>query len=406
MAESLKKLLKSDKDFIIKTGFSHRAEDPRAGIIEAEEPDDTYVLDIKHILAEINSKFEPEYAESFVKTVVEFLDKYYFRPQFVGFDPLPKRNNDHPLIYISNHSGMAFPWDAIIFAGTMLKFAGFDFEHAVRALVAPMLSASTYMNPYMINDFWKRLSGVDAYLENFEAMMHSSDADILIYPEGVPGIAKGFDQRYKLQKFSSSAIRMALKYKSDIIPVATVNGEYINPYSYRVDELNKLVQKLRIPFLPVGPLTTLVASPWAFYMGLPAKLTYVAGEPIRVYEMVDRPFNQLRKKDINHIRDAVQEKMQVFLYESVEKYGQDPYHWDEVAEIWKSNLDKILYILPSGWPLLFYEHDRLFREKIKEPMKFDNMSYASAALKNPDAVPFQVPVVGWIQLIKKIAWKD
>ncbi|MBK8396424.1 MAG: 1-acyl-sn-glycerol-3-phosphate acyltransferase [Leptospiraceae bacterium] len=77
--------------------------------------------------------------------------------------------------------------------------------------------------------FWKRVGGVDATLDNFDSMMKLKESNVLIFPEGIAGIGKGFDKRYQLQQFSSSFIRMAIKYKTDIIPVSVVNGEYINP---------------------------------------------------------------------------------------------------------------------------------------------------------------------------------
>ena len=79
-------------------------------------------------------------------------------------------------------------------------------------------------------------------------MMEANTSDVLIYPEGVPGIAKGFNRKYELQRFSSSIVRMAVKHKTDIIPVATVNAEYINPLSFSFDGVNRIVKKLAFHF--------------------------------------------------------------------------------------------------------------------------------------------------------------
>lgn len=50
-----------------------------------------------------------------------------------------------------------------------------------------------------------------------------------------------------------------------LFPVRTINAEYLHPFSYRSDTLNRLVQKLGVPFLPF-PLTALVpVFPWMFY---------------------------------------------------------------------------------------------------------------------------------------------
>ena len=53
----------------------------------------------------------------------------YFRTEFVGFDANEQRvHPDRPLIYASNHSGMAFPWDAIIFASQTLKAQNYELK--------------------------------------------------------------------------------------------------------------------------------------------------------------------------------------------------------------------------------------------------------------------------------------
>lgn len=360
--------------------------------------------EIRKILTEINQYFHEDSATSFTKNVAEFLDRMYFRSRWIGFENLPKRNNPPlPLIYISNHSGMAFPWDAIIFSSGLLKRAGYQLKDAARPLIYKALSETPYMNPYMMEHFWRKVGCIEATLDNFEAVMHSSLADVLIYPEGVGGISKGFDKRYKLQHFSLSFSRMALKYKVDIIPVATINGEYINPYSYRVEEINKAIQKaLKIPFLPIGPMLGLLpASPWAFYFGMPAKLTYVMGEPIKIYEMTDKDPEKITKGELRHLTNQIQQKLQNHILEAEAQYGKDPYEWDELIELWRSNLDKILYMLPSGWPLLFAEHDRQYEEHKSPEIDYSNSGFLQALARNPDKAAFMVPFAGWLPLIRK-----
>ncbi|MCB1189604.1 MAG: hypothetical protein H7A23_17790 [Leptospiraceae bacterium] len=400
MGNEQKKIISSDKDVVLTTKLGTRTIEVLQGQEQTEE-----VKRFHRILTEINRHIDPDYTQSITKNVLSFIDKYYFRASFVGIENgAPKKNDPlHPLIYASNHSGMSFPWDGIIMASKLLSINNFEFADSIRPVFAPMLAESIYMNPFMMENFWKRLGGVPATFENFEAMMHTPDANVLIYPEGVPGIGKGFDKKYQLQRVSSSFIRMALKFGVDIIPVATVNGEYLNPYSYKSDELNKLVNKLKIPFLPLGPISLMVPIyPWAFYFALPAKMTYCIGKPIKVYEMTDKPFHKIQKKDINKIKEIVQEQMQSQLTEGVEKYGKDPFEFDELADLWSKNLDKIFYMLPSGWPVLFMEHDRLYRENQGKPFEMDysNGAFISALLKNKDAVPFNLPVAGWVLLLK------
>ena len=347
--------------------------------------------------------FDPEYLKSIILNICTFFDKHYFSVKFIGFENPPERNNpDRPLIYASNHSGMAFPWDAMMFGAGFLQLNDFDMKKSVRGLAAPMLSQTKLMQPYLIDDLWKRSGGVDATSLNFETMMSYKDSDILIYPEGVPGIGKGFNNKYKLQRFSTSFIRMAIKYKTDVIPVSTVNAEYINPFSYNVEFISKAVNKVGMPFLPLGlSLLLIPLQPWGFYMAFPANLTYVRGERIKPYEMVDKPFEELTREDLVEVADKVKQKMQKELDDAVDKYGKRPYKWGEFFKMLIANPVKWPYIFPWGWPLMFLEHERQWLKGDGHPvkMKFGFFSWIGWLFKNPRAIWFYIPIIGWIPII-------
>ena len=101
----------------------------------------------RHIL---DSHFDKEFMMSLNEEVIPLLD-HYFRPELIGFDQMPVRNNPEvPIIYACNHSGMAFPWDAIIFGSKIFQQHEYDFAKLFRALAAPMLSASNLMNPFLL----------------------------------------------------------------------------------------------------------------------------------------------------------------------------------------------------------------------------------------------------------------
>ena len=352
----------------------------------------------------VDQYYDPEYARSICMNVLDFLDKYYFRARMVGFDSLPHTETDGtPLIYAGNHSGMAFPWDALVFASTIFRRQGYSEKHPVRALVAPALSRMRVLHPFFLDNFWHRIGGVDATLHNFDALVDRPNQAVIVYPEGIEGIGKGFDHRYQLQRFSNSMIRMALKYRTDIVPVLTINGEYINPYGYRVDLINQIAQQIGIPFVPVGPLTTLVGLfPWSFYFGLPARLTYVKGRRIRIDELTDQSYEKISQKEMRRLREVVQKHFQDELNEAVSNYGNDPYELDELKELWWENRDKLAYILPTGWPLLFQEHERLFiASKDKKSVKMDhgNLAYAYALFRNPGVLAYHMPGLGWPALL-------
>ena len=354
----------------------------------------------------LTEHFDPNFSISLEKNLFDSFNAHYFRSRFIGFDEIPKRNNpDKPMIYICNHSGMAFPWDAMVLGSGFLKLNKHEFKDAFRPLVAPMLSQSNLMNPYCLPAFWKRTGGIDATVLNFETMMHYNESNALIYPEGVPGIGKGFNHKYELQQFSSSFVRMALKHKTDIIPILTVNGEYINPWSYKIDAIDRLTRRIGIPFLPLSPLLLLIPIfPWIFFFAFPARLTYVLGQRIKVYEMTDTPYAKITTEEVKSIRDRVRAAMQADLDAAVKLHGQEPFRWRELLLNNLKHIDKVAFFSSPGWPMLFHEHDRAFAakgEKDTPDMKIGFFSIFGILLRNPFTIFFFIPILGWIPLIIK-----
>ncbi|GAA4837776.1 1-acyl-sn-glycerol-3-phosphate acyltransferase [Algivirga pacifica] len=307
----------------------------------------------------LHTMFDAGYAYSITTSVLTHLNSHYFRVKFIGFEEQPERvGEDVPLIYASNHSGMAFPWDAIALASSFFERSDYNLKKAARVLASPALSLAPIMSPFLIPDFWKKLGGVDATLINYDSLMHTKDSQVLIYPEGVPGIGKGFDKKYKLRRLASSTIRMSIKHKTPIVPIATVNGEYINPYSYSMDWVNRLAQKLGIPFLPIGlALLVVPFQPWFFYFGFPAKLTFVKGAPFKPYELVDgRALEQVTEEEIQQLRDQFQDHMQAHLNDSVAAHGTHPFQWKDFWKECKQQWSILWRFNPLNWCMIMKEH--------------------------------------------------
>ena len=361
---------------------------------------------------EKNKKIYDEYLDkefviTLIDNVLSIIDETYFRSVFIGFRELPERNNpDHPLIYASNHSGMAFPWDAMVFSGGLLKKHGYNWKNSVRPLTAPQLSEITLMNPFLMKNVWKRCGGIDATSLNFETMMQYKDAELLIYPEGIAGIGKGFNHKYELQRFSTSMLRMSLKYKTDIIPFSTINGEYINPYVFSIKWVNKLSAKIGIPYIPIGLVTPFIlVQPWIFYMAFPAKLYYVMGERIKPYEMIDKPFDEVTREDLLELSQKVHDEMQAQTDEAEEKWGKDPYLLREFWKRFGKNFKRFPFNMPFGWPLIFTEYERQFERYLKTGekvnLKLGPFSTIRMLFRNPIVFCYFIPILGWIPLLIK-----
>ncbi|WP_345235667.1 hypothetical protein [Hymenobacter saemangeumensis] len=349
--------------------------------------------------------FEEEFTRTVDENLLQLLDRVWFRSELVGFDDYPQRNNpERPLIFASNHSGMAFPWDAMVALAHLFRHLP-EQRDLPRPLSAPLLSKTALMNPFLVKNFWKKCGCVDATTLNFETMMYYNDHNLMLYPEGVPGIGKGFNRKYELQRLATSMLRLSLQHGTDIVPFYTINAEYLNPYAYSWDLVNNFTKKIGIPFLPLTLLLILVIlQPWAFYLALPAKLIFVMGTRIRPSELTDKKHDELTRDEYLALSDQVRHKMQMELDAAVLAHGQKPYRWGELWQRIKENRRFFPFFLPFAWPAMFTEFERLyvkegrrnFRMKLDAPGSFFRMLW-----RNPITIAYFIPVLGWIPLAIK-----
>ncbi|MBT6177223.1 MAG: hypothetical protein HOI23_08230 [Deltaproteobacteria bacterium] len=313
----------------------------------------------------MDQALDPAYAFRVTSRIMKRLNESYFRSRFVGFEKSIRGSRaGAPVIYASNHSGMAFPWDGMALAAGVFEQSGYQLKDAMRPIASPLLSKHRAMSPFMVKDFWRRQGAIDATMENFRESMNDDGVNLLIYPEGIGGIGKGFNRRYEVQRISTSMVRMSIEHKADIVLVATVGGEYINPLSYSFDTINGLAQKLGVPFVPIGPsLGFVVAQPWMTWFAFPAKLTFVRGQTFKPYEMVgDRALDEVTEREIQDIRDKIHEAMQEELDEAVASYGEKPFDVEELGRAMLDNVKELHLFFPVFWPLLFWETEQHNRE--------------------------------------------
>ncbi|MEE3447848.1 MAG: hypothetical protein VZQ51_04460 [Bacteroidales bacterium] len=343
--------------------------------------------------------FSKNYLETFCEYILNPIRKVWYRAEFVGFDTLPERNNpSSPLIYATNHSGMAFPWDAIVFVSEIAdrKYPDPD---GVRALISPMLTKYPYMCPFLIDGLWWKAGCINATLLNFETGMKLNGSNILIFPEGIDGIGKGFDKRYELQKFRTSFIRMSIRYKSDVIPFYTINGDFNNPLAYNFKPLTKIVRKIGMPFFPFGPVIFMaVFQPWIFYVSLPSKLTFVMGKSVRVSDMVEnKPYEEFSQKELKLTAEKIQTIMQKELLDYKKKYGKKFYDIKGLLKSMWQNRRLFFRYFPMFWPLVMTYFEVNYDEKIgKDSLKFSFKKCVKTILKRPIVLAMYMPVLGWL----------
>jgi len=349
--------------------------------------------------------FDEDFTRAIDCDILQLLDRVWFRSKLVGFEPYPQRNNPaRPLVFASNHSGMAFPWDAIVALAHLFRGVA-DPRDLPRPLSAPLLSKTALMNPYLVRNFWKKCGCVDATSLNFETMMYYQRHNLMLYPEGVPGIGKGFNKKYQLQRLASSMVRLSLLHDTDFVPYYCINGEYLNPFAYTWPWLNRQTEKIGIPFLPLTLLLVLVIlQPWAFYLALPAQLTFVMGRRIRPGELTSKKSEDLTRPELLALSEQLRQQMQAEMDAAVAAHGQRPYAWRELWQRMKENRRYFPFFLPFAWPVAFTEFERRyvkngerdFRLPLDEPGAFWKMVW-----RNPFVLAYYIPLLGWIPLAIK-----
>jgi 1-acyl-sn-glycerol-3-phosphate acyltransferase len=198
-----------------------------------------------------------------VKPAFRFLHDRYWRVSVTGAANIPASG---PVLLVANHSG-AIPFDGAMIVTAVDK-------HRARPL--RFLYDRFVGNLPPVDAFYRKVGGVPAKRENASALLEIG-APLLIFPEGVPGVAKTFSERYRLRPFSPGFARLALEHDVPIVPVAVVGAEEIYPVVGRAESVGKA---FGVPYLPLTPFFPVLGLLGA--LPLPTKWHIRFGRPMRL----------------------------------------------------------------------------------------------------------------------------
>lgn len=303
--------------------------------------------------------FDPEYCRELEERTLGPIARQYFRPRLIDAGRLPARG---PAILAANHSGNAFPYDAIMLDATLWRHDDFAPARKIRSLFEPQLTQTWWMRPFGIDNFWRRGGGVDMTFDNFDRLMQRGDR-VLYYPEGVPGIGKGFNRRYQLQPFKTSFVVMAARSGAPVYPISIVNGEWIVPFGYTFRLLDRVMQKVfRVPFLPL-PIGLLgIVFPFMWYFAFPAHLVFVVGQPIDVRALLwEDGVTDLQappRAAVRRVAERVRRVMQDELDRAVERFGRRPFDLASLRRGLKAGGLSAGRVLPPAWTVAMVRQDR------------------------------------------------
>lgn len=303
--------------------------------------------------------FDADCARALMEEVVTPLNRNWFRGAIMGGTHLPTQG---PAILAANHSGNCLPYDAIFLDSMLWARDGYAPERKVRTVFEQALTARWWMRLFGIDNLWRRAGGVDMTYDNFDRLLARGDR-VLYFPEGVPGIGKGFQNRYKLQPYHTSFVAMAAKHRLPVHPLYVVNGEWVMPFHFTIKPLDWVFQKVwSVPFFPLPAGLLAIVFPFLWYLALPAKMVVVAGEPIDVVGMLrDEGIHiaeGIPRPALQRVAERIRRDMQGELDRLVPIHGEHPYRFGDLWRHLRRAGGQFWKLLPTGWPIAFVRHER------------------------------------------------
>lgn len=227
--------------------------------------------------------------------VFRFLFEKYWRVDVDGMDNVPEVGG---AILVGNHSG-GLPFDATMVAYALSKCAGGP-RRIVRPLYDRFVEA---MGP--VREGYRRLGGVPARYAVADELLSRGELP-LIFPEGIYGVSKLFEDRYRVGRFSTSAARLSCRHRVPIIPFAVVGAEEIYPVIGRSAALGKVIGAPYVPITPFFPVLGLMGM-----LPLPTKWKIIFGARIYLYR--ESRFRGSGSMDFEAMSDRVARTVQILL---------------------------------------------------------------------------------------------
>jgi len=190
------------------------------------------------------------------------LYEYYFRVRTVDIDRVPKGR----VLLVANHAGQ-LPFDGMMLSMAMLLKG--EPPRIARAMAEYWVSELPFVSVAAA-----RGGSLVGTPRNCTSMLESGEC-VMVFPEGVRGMNKLYEDRYKLMRFGLGFMRLALETNTPIVPVSIIGSEEQQP---GLANLSRIASLLGMPALPVPPTFPLFGP--LGLLPLPVKYHIYFGEPL------------------------------------------------------------------------------------------------------------------------------
>lgn len=323
-----------------------------------------------------------DFVRSFSESMIRPWADRYFRATVHGAERLPAAR---PALVAMNHSGMGWPWDAILFMHRLGARSDYAREGLPRGFALPYFFELPGLGALIL-----RVGLWPARYEELQRLLAEGEL-VLYYPEGVEGIGKGWAKRYQVQRFHTSFVRAAVRARAPIVPCACIGAEGLNPLAVNA---RPLAEATGLPIFPVSPLVLSFFPTWlsSAFFALPARIRYFVGEPLSV--RLDP--KAATDDDYRAAADELQAVLQrlVDQHRHDEPPGHEPLPASGPGKLvypWRAS-DRALAALPMGWPLLYLRFWNAWQERFPEGPA-GGARYQKHALDRLDEAAFLLPWV-------------
>lgn len=190
-------------------------------------------------------------------SMLKFLYRTYFSVEARGVERVPKRGR---AMLVGNHSGGIAIDGAMVITSMLLEM---DPPRLAQGMVEKFMNQTPFMSQ------WSNRCGQFTGLPEHAVRLLEDDRLLMVFPEGARGTAKLYKERYSLVQFGTGFMRLALRTKTPIVPLAFLGGGDAVPTIANAYALGKLVGA---PYVPI--------TPWLVALPIPVKLEIQYGEPM------------------------------------------------------------------------------------------------------------------------------
>jgi len=222
--------------------------------------------------------------------VTRFIYTDYFRVQATGLQNIPEGR----VLLVSNHGGQV-PIDGLLIGMAMLLEA--KPARVVRGMVERWVPGLPF-----VGGFFSKLGQIVGDVRNCRELLEKGQT-VLVFPEGVRGSGKTIFNKYRLQRFGTGFVRLALETGTPVVPVAVVGCEEAYP---SILNLKGLARMLGAPYLPVTPFFPFLGPVGA--LPLPTQVRIQFGAPIRLEGEADAAEVEVEAQAA-HVKDSIQQML-------------------------------------------------------------------------------------------------